>query len=97
MGDLEGLNPVGPTFRKEGKAGEVEGGNGVRFGIGTVEVVGVDELEESLVVEEFGEGVVRVRVWKLKAGGFPCAGMVKTGESADGVGYGTPWLLNDDL
>ena len=65
MGDLEGLNPIGPTVRKEGKAGEMEGGNGVRFGIGTVEVIGVDELEKGLVIEEFGERVVRVRVWKL--------------------------------
>jgi len=36
--------------------------NGVRFGIRSVEVVGVDELEEGLVVEELGERVLWVWV-----------------------------------
>ena len=34
----------------------------VRFGIGPVEMVRIDELEESLVVEELGEGMVWVWV-----------------------------------
>lgn len=69
----------------------------VRLGIGTVEVVGVYELEEGLVVEELGERVLWVWVWQLITGGLPCTGMVEARESADRVGYGTPGLLNDDL
>jgi len=75
----------------------VERRNGVGFGIGSVEMIGVDELEEGLVVEELGERVVWVRVWKFVTGSLPCAGVMETGESADGVCYGSPWLLNYDL
>jgi hypothetical protein len=73
LGDLEGGHPVGPTVRKERKAGKVERRNRVRFGIGTVEMVGVYELEKGLVVEEFCVRVVRVWVWKLVAGGLACS------------------------
>jgi len=36
-------------------------------------MVGVDELEEGLVVEELGEGMIWVRVGELITGGLPCA------------------------
>jgi len=75
----------------------VERRNGVRFGICSVEVVGVDELEEGLIVEELGERVLWVWVGQLITGGLPCAGMVEARESADRVGYGSPGLLDDDL
>ena len=97
LSDLEGLHPVGPTVRKEGETGEVEGGDRVRFGVRSVEMVGVHELEKGLIVEEFGERVFWVGVGKLETSGFPCARMMEAGESADGVGNSTPWLLNDNL
>lgn len=97
MGDLEGLHPVGPTVRKERKAGKVEGGDRVGFGIASVEMVGINELEKGLVVEEFGKGVVWVGVRQFEASGLACARMVQTGESADRVCYSSPWLLNDNL
>jgi len=75
----------------------VERGNGVRFGIGSVEMVGVDKLEESLVVKELGERMVWVWVGQFITGGLPCAGMVEARESANCVGYGSPWLLDDNL
>lgn len=71
--------------------------NGVRFGICSIEVVGVDELEEGLVVKEFGEGMFRVRVGQLITGSLSCARVMEASESADRVGYCSPWLLNDDL
>lgn len=97
MGDLEGRHPVGPTVREERKAGKVERRNSVRLGIGTVEMVGVDELEKGLVVEELGEGMVRIWVGKFKTRGLPCSGMVEAGESTDRVCYGSSRLLNDNL
>jgi len=69
----------------------------VRFGVGSVEVVGVDELEEGLVVKELGERMLWVWVGQLITGGLPCAGVMEARESADRVGYGSPGLLNDDL
>ena len=75
----------------------MEGSNSVRFGIGSVEVVGVDELEEGLVVKELGERVLWVWVGQLITGGLACAGMMEARESADRVGYGSPGLLNNDL
>jgi len=60
-------------------------------------MVGVDELEEGLVVKEFGEGVVWVGVGKLVTGSLACARMVETGESADRVGYSSLRLLDNDL
>ena len=42
LGDLEGWHPVGPTFRQEGEADKMERRNGVRFGVGSIEMVGVD-------------------------------------------------------
>ena len=71
--------------------------NGVRFGIGSVEMVGVDKLEESLVVKELGERMVWVWVGQIITGGLPCAGMVEARESADRIGYGSPWFLDDNL
>lgn len=71
--------------------------DGVRFGIGPVEMVGIDELEKGLIVEELGERMIWVWVGQLIAGGLPCARMVEARESADRVCYGSPWLLNDDL
>lgn len=75
----------------------MKGSNSVRFGISSVEVVGVDELEEGLVVKELGEGVFRVRVGQLITGGLACAGMMEARKSADRVGYGSSRFLNDDL
>ena len=60
-------------------------------------MVGVDELEESLVVEELGERMVWVWVRKFITGGLPCARVVETRESANCVCYGSPWLLDNDL
>jgi hypothetical protein len=60
-------------------------------------MVGVDKLEESLVVKELGEGMVWVWVGKFITGGLPCAGMVEARESANRVGCGSPWLLDDNL
>ena len=75
----------------------MEGGNRVRFGVRSVQVVGVDELEKGLVVEELGKRVLWVWVGQLITGGLACAGMMEAGESAYRVGYGSPGLLNDDL
>jgi hypothetical protein len=36
-------------------------------------MVGVDELEKGLIVEELGVRVVRVWVWKLVASGLACS------------------------
>ena len=71
--------------------------NGVRFSICSIEVVGVDELEEGLVVEELGEGVLWIRVGKVIAGSLSCTRVVEACESADRVGYRSSWFLNDDL
>ena len=75
----------------------MEGRDGVGLGIGTIEMVGVDELEESLVIKELGERVVWIWVWELITGGLACARMVEAGESANCVSYGTPRLLDDNL
>ena len=71
--------------------------NGVGFGISPVEVVGVDELEESLIIEELGEGMVWVWVGQIITGSLSCAGMMEARESADGVCYGSPRLLDNNL
>ena len=71
--------------------------DGVCFGVGSVEVVGVDELEERLVVKELGERMVWVLVWKLITGSLPCARVVEARESADRIGYSSPWLLDNNL
>ena len=71
--------------------------DGVRLGISSVQVVGVDELEEGLVIEELGKRVFWVRVGQLITGGLPGTGMVEAREGADRIGYSSPWLLNDDL
>ena len=71
--------------------------NGVRFGISSIEVVGIDELEESLIIEELGEGMVWVWVEQFITGSLPCAGMVETRESADRGGYSSPRLLDNNL
>jgi len=60
-------------------------------------MVGVDELEESLVVKELGERMVWVLVGKFITSGLACAGMVEASESADCVGYSSPWLLDNNL
>ena len=71
--------------------------NGVRFGISSVEMVGVDELEESLVVKELGERMIWVWVGQFVTGGLPCAGMMEARESTNRVGYGSLWFLDDNL
>jgi len=75
----------------------VERRNGVCFGVGSVEMVGVDELEERLVVKELGERMVWVLVGNLITGGLPCARMVEARESANCIGYSSPWLLDNNL
>ena len=75
----------------------MEGRNCIRFGICSVEMVGVDELEESLVVKELGESMVWIWVRQFVTGGLSCAGMVEARESANCIGYSPSWLLDDDL
>ena len=75
----------------------MKGSDRVSFGIGSVKMVGVDELEKRLVVKEFSKRVVWVWVWEFETSGLPCARMVETGESADGVRHSSPWLLDDNL
>lgn len=75
----------------------MEGRDGVGLGIGAIKMVGIDELEESLVVKELGERVVWVWVDEFIAGSLACARVVEAGESANSVSYGTPRLLDDDL
>ena len=60
-------------------------------------MVGVDKLEECLVVKEFCEGMVWVRVGEFKTGSLSCARMVEARESAYRVRNGTPRLLNNNL
>lgn len=71
--------------------------DGVGLGIGAIKMVGVDELEESLVIKELCERVVWIWVGEFIAGGLACSRMVEAGESANSVSYGTPGLLNNDL
>ena len=94
---MEGRYPIGPTIGEEREAGKMECCNGIRFGISSVEVVGVDKLEESLIVEEFGEGMVWVWVGQFITGSLPRAGIVEARESADRVGYGSSRLLDNNL
>ena len=57
----------------------MECGNGVCFGVRSVEVVSVDELEEGLVVEELGEGMLWVWVGQFITSSLPGARMVEAG------------------
>ena len=60
-------------------------------------MVGVNELEEGLVVEELGKRMFWVWVGQLISSSLPSARMVEARKSTDRISYRSPWLLDDDL